>query len=101
MLPESLYKDRFEQRFLEHIRDEQRVPLWAKAAISFGMVQQATTNSLDWQFLIKDLVGKLPIKEASRLRAPSIHGAKAFTDGFAETLEWPYVDNWRIENERN
>ncbi len=101
MLPESLYKDRFEQRFLEHIRGEQRIPLWAKAAISFGMVQQATTNSLDWQFLIKDLVGKLPIKEASRLRAPSIHGAKAFTDGFAETLEWPYVDNWRIENERN
>ena len=55
--------------------------------------------SLKWKLLIKGLINDLPIGEASRLRAPSIGGSRVFKDGLAQSLSWPYVENWRLDND--
>jgi hypothetical protein len=97
----SACKDRFEERFVEHLGSDDFADPGIKAAIAYGILQHDTGMSLKWKLLIKGLINDLPIGEASRLRAPSIGGSKVFKDGLAPKLDWPYVENWRLENERN
>jgi len=100
-LTPSRHKDRFEERFIEHLSSTSFTAPWVKAAIAYGVIQHGTGMSLKWKFLIKGLINDLPISEATKLRIPSIGGAKAFSDGLVPNLDWPYVENWRLENERN
>ena len=97
----SSCKDRFEARFAEHLGSDHTSDPGVKAAIAYGILQHDTGMSLKWKLMIKGLINDLPIGEATRLRAPSIGGSKVFKDGLAPRLDWPYVENWRLGNDRN
>ena len=97
----SSCKDRFEARFAEHLGSDDTSDPGVKAAIAYGILQHDTGMSLKWKLMIKGLINDLPIGEATRLRAPSIGGSKVFKDGLAPRLDWPYVENWRLGNDRN
>ena len=97
--PPSPFRDQFEEKFIQFLRSTDLVSPREKAAVAYGILQHDTGMSLKWKLLIKGLINDLPIGEASRLRAPSIGGSRVFKDGLAQSLSWPYVENWRLDND--
>ena len=78
---------------------------WAKAAIACAVMQSCEPGEEEdrkWMVLLSGMMSssELNVEEGRYLRIPATLGARAFREGHAEPLGWPFTETWRKRFER-
>ena len=78
---------------------------WGKAAIACAVMQSCEPGGEEdrkWMVLLSGMMSssELNVEEGRYLRIPATLGARAFREGHAEPLGWPFTETWRKRFER-